>query len=247
VTEIRGVLLDLGHTLVDYEVGDEALLESYQDVHRYMQDLRLGTQPIESDLLLRVSKRALDLIVASYDRGEIEEQDLLVLLDEAFRHHGWHLEPELVEDLMRREHAAFASHLFLSAETRATLETLRQRGLPIGIVSNATIPGALMREDLELLGLDDVVNVAVFSSEIGVRKPDRRIFDAVLDALELDPRHCLFVGDRLKEDVGGSRALGMHAVLTHEFRQETPRTGEPVEVITQFAQLLPILDSLARA
>lgn len=247
MTELRGVLLDLGHTLVDYEVGDEALLDSYQGVHKYLESLGLGPQPVEPDLLLRVSKRALDLIVASYDRGEIEEQDLLVLMDEAFRHHGWHLEPELVEDLMRREHAAFAKHLFLSPETRATLEELRRRGLPIGIVSNATIPGALMREDLELLGLDALVDVAVFSSEIGVRKPDRRIFEAVLDGLELDPRQCIFVGDRLKEDVGGSRALGMHAVLTHEFRRETPRPGEPVEIITRFGQVLPILDGLVRA
>jgi HAD superfamily hydrolase (TIGR01549 family) len=242
VNEVRAVLLDLGHTLVDYEVESGALLTSYRDIHEYLAQLGLGTQPVSEDLMLRVSTRALDLIVASYERGEIEELDMLTLFDEALRHHGWHLEPELVWELLRREHAAFATHLRVPPETLAALTELRRRGYLLGIVSNATLPGSIMREDLDLLGLTPLIDAATFSSEAGVRKPDRRIFDAVLDALELDPRTCLFVGDRLKEDVGGSRALGMRAVLTHEFRQETPAPDHAVPVIERLPELLGLLD-----
>ena len=42
--------------------------------------------------MLRVARRAVDLITASYERGEIEELEMLTLFDEALRHHGWHLE-----------------------------------------------------------------------------------------------------------------------------------------------------------
>jgi putative hydrolase of the HAD superfamily len=241
MSAVQGVLLDLGHTLVQYDVEDGALLTSYQQVHDYLEQLNLGTQPVAQDLLLRVSKRALDTVIASYERGEIEELDMLTIFDEALRHHGWHLEPELVHELLRREHAAYASHLLLQDATRATLEELRRRGYRLGIVSNATIPGPLMRDDLDLLGLSELVDAAVFSSEIGVRKPDPRIFASVLEALELDPRQCLFVGDRLKEDVGGSRALGMRPVLTHEFRQEVPPAGDPVPIIQRFPELLTLL------
>ncbi len=242
MTEIRAVLLDLGHTLVDYDIEDGALLKSYEQVHAFLEQLGLGDEPPPPDLIMRVSKHTIDLIIASYERGEIEEQDMLTLFDEAFRHHGYVLEPELIQDLLRREHAAFAAHLLVPEPTMGALRELRRRGYPIGIVSNATAPGHLMREDLELLGLDVLVDAAVFSSEVGVRKPHRRIFEAVLDTMDLDPRNCLFVGDRLKEDVGGSRALGMHPVLTHEYRRESPLPGAPVEVISEFPQLLRLLD-----
>jgi HAD superfamily hydrolase (TIGR01549 family) len=240
MAEIRAVLLDLGHTLVDFDVEDGALLTSYREVHEYIDGLGLGSQPVAEDLMLRVARRTVEVITISYERGEIDELDMLTLFDEALRHHGWHLEPELVQDLMRREHAAYAQHLLLRPETEGALRTLRARGYPLGIVSNATLPGELMREDLDLLGLDKLVDVAVFSSELGVRKPDRRIFEAALEALELDPRVCLFVGDRLKEDVGGSSALGMRPVLTHEFRQEPPQSGVPV--LDRFPQVLELLD-----
>ena len=123
---IQAVLFDLGHTLVDYEVESGALLASYADVHAYLARLGLGSQPVDDDLMLRVSTRALDLIVASYERGEIEELDMLTLFDEALRHHGWSLEPELVWELLRREHAAFAGHLRVPPATLDALAELRK-------------------------------------------------------------------------------------------------------------------------
>jgi putative hydrolase of the HAD superfamily len=241
MTEIRAVLFDMGHTLVDFDVESGALLKSYQEVHEFMRSHGLSGQPPAEDLMLQVSQHAMNLVIESYDRGEIEELDMLTLFDESFRHHGYHLDPAAVRDLLRREHAAYAQHLLLPQGTADTLRALRRSGYPIGIVSNATIPGQLMREDLDLLGLDRLVDAAVFSSEVGVRKPDRRIFEAVLDTLGVDPRHCLFVGDRLKEDVGGSRALGMHPVLTHEFRQEVPPPGESAPVITRVPEIERLL------
>jgi FMN phosphatase YigB (HAD superfamily) len=60
--------------------------------------------------------------------------------------------------------------------------------------------------------------------------------------MNIAPNECLFVGDRLIEDVYGSQQLGMRAILTHEFRQEIPDgTVQPDAIIRGLDQLLDIL------
>ena len=56
-------------------------------------------------------------------------------------------------------------------QTHALLDALRERGLKLGLVSNAFDPGWLLQEDLERMGLAERLDTAVFSSEVGKRKP----------------------------------------------------------------------------
>jgi putative hydrolase of the HAD superfamily len=78
--------------------------------------------------------------------------------------------------------------------------------------------------------------VAVFSSEVGKRKPHPEIFQVALAALEVAPERTLFVGDRLYEDVRGAGELGMTTVQAVWFRaDEHPDGGEPdFQAFTQF-------------
>ncbi|MBW1883719.1 MAG: HAD family hydrolase [Deltaproteobacteria bacterium] len=52
----------------------------------------------------------------------------------------------------------------------------------------------------------------VISEEIGIRKPRREIFDAVVRCLDLAPEEILHVGDSLRADVAGAAACGMRTV-----------------------------------
>jgi putative hydrolase of the HAD superfamily len=84
-----------------------------------------------------------------------------------------------------------------------------------------------------------------FSSEVGVRKPDPRIFLATLERVGADPAEAVFVGDRLVDDVTGARALGMRTVLTHQFRQEHDPGIVPDARIDRLADLPGIVDAWA--
>ena len=125
-------------------------------------------------------------------------------------------------------HAAWEPARVLGSTTHALLEGLRDRGLKLGLVSNAFDPGWLLHRDLEQMGLADRLDFAVFSSEVGVRKPDPRIFRRALAALGVEPESALFVGDRLYEDVRGAGELGMTTVQALWFRvDEYPDGGTP--------------------
>ena len=96
------------------------------------------------------------------------------------------------------------------------------------IVSNAIDPGWLLPRDLEQMGLAERLDFAVFSSEVGFRKPHPAIFERALDALDVVPERTLFVGDRLYEDVRGAGELGMTTVQALWFRaDENPDGREP--------------------
>src|SRR5438876_254905 len=53
----------------------------------------------------------------------------------------------------------------------------------------------------------------VFSYEVRVRKPDRRIYEHALAAIDVDLKDVLFVGDGGSDEYRGARTVGMKAVL----------------------------------
>jgi putative hydrolase of the HAD superfamily len=78
------------------------------------------------------------------------------------------------------------------------------------------------------MGIAERIDFAVFSSELGKRKPHPEIFERALDALDVESGDAMFVGDRLYEDVRGSNEAGMTSVQALWFRaDENAEGGEP--------------------
>ena len=240
---LRAALIDFGHTLVHYEVPDARLLESYREACALVASAHPGRTPPD-DLILHVARHVLSAVSASYERSELEELDHYTLVGEALAHHGYALGSDLIQELAELEHRAFVRHLLVPDATHAALAELRARGLRLGLVSNVSVPGHLMRQALATLGLTDYFETAIFSSELGVRKPHRQIYETVLTALGVPAHESVFVGDRVREDIVGPQALGMRAILTYEFRQEPPNGAEPDALIERFADLPALVTDL---
>jgi putative hydrolase of the HAD superfamily len=92
----------------------------------------------------------------------------------------------------------------------ATLQALRARGYRLAVVSNAD---GRVRALLEEAGLSPHFEFVVDSAEVGVEKPDPRIFRAATARLDLPPACCAYVGDIYEIDVLGARAAGLEAIL----------------------------------
>lgn len=99
------------------------------------------------------------------------------------------------------------------ADTRATLEAVRRRGLKVGVVSN--VPTDL-RPVFVKHRLDGLVNSYTHSFEVGAEKPDPAIFLAAAKALGVRPSETLMVGDHAVD--GGAERAGMRVfILPTEF------------------------------
>ena len=93
-------------------------------------------------------------------------------------------------------------------DTRPALDMLRLSGYQLGIISNFDSRLDSILQKLDLLGYFDTIQI---SSRVGYAKPDQRIFLAAADALNVDPRHCLHIGDSLRVDFEGALSAGMVA------------------------------------
>jgi putative hydrolase of the HAD superfamily len=109
-----------------------------------------------------------------------------------------------------------------TARTLEALKELRRRDYGLGVVSNCTEDVAIAWPETELAPL---VDAAVFSSVAGCMKPDPRIYALVTDALAVEPRDCLFVGDGANDELGGAERHGMTPVLIHRPGEEPQWDG----------------------
>lgn len=101
----------------------------------------------------------------------------------------------------------FAVPFAVDPDVRALLAEARRR-MPLVLVTNAV---GTLREHLEQVGLTGFADAVISSAEVGVAKPDRRIYELAAAAAGVPAERCLFVDDRL-ENVEAARRLGMTGV-----------------------------------
>jgi HAD superfamily hydrolase (TIGR01509 family) len=191
------VLWDIG--------GVHVVLGESSGRRRWQLDLGLADGTLEQHLWTAIGSdgaaatdRIVDRLAVSLD---LARSDAERLLHEANDH--WHPNTELND---------FAA-------------ALHDRGTPAVVVANA---GPAARWAFEaVVGVQRFCDAVVLSAEVGLEKPDPRIFRLALAALgDPDPRTCVFVDDR-EEHVSSARRLGIKGVL-HEANESTIRAVEAV-------------------
>ena len=118
----------------------------------------------------------------------------------------------------------------------------------IAIVSNNLLDE--QRDKLAFCGLAPLVDQLVVSDEVGVSKPDPRIFDIALARLGVGPGQSVMVGDSWENDVRGAAAAGIRPVWFNQGRSARPLTPPDVAEIHALApadDLLPLLLDAAGA
>lgn len=122
------------------------------------------------------------------------------------------------------EDMAFAQHLgdtlvrerrsrhFLFSDVRKYLEQLRDQ-YRLGIITNGSSDH--QREKIERTNIERFFDTIIISGEVGIGKPDRRIFNLALEQLSVDPKAAVFVGDSLEKDIRGAQNAGIKAILVN--------------------------------
>jgi putative hydrolase of the HAD superfamily len=226
---IDAVLFDWGDTLFHF-AWDESLVEAGWEAGLATLD-REGL-PGHDETAARFRERYLPLL---WIPGSLDEIEYPAMVRELLEGFGVDLSEDDLSRFLEAEHSAWEPARQLGGSTHALLDSLRERGLKTGLVSNAFDPGWLLHNDLERMGIAERLDAAVFSSEVGKRKPHPAIFETALEGLGVAPERALFVGDRRFEDIRGAKEAGMTTVLAYWFRADDDERGlEPdYEAFTQ--------------
>ncbi|MBD0317232.1 MAG: HAD family hydrolase [Thermoleophilia bacterium] len=221
-TALDAVFFDWGDTLFHFAY-DDALLEAGWEAG--LAAIGRSGLPAHHAAAARFRERYLPLLGAREDHESLEEVEYPAMIRELLSGFGVELSDEELARFLAAEHEVWEPALESGTVGHALLDSLRDRGLKLALVSNAKDPTWLLEEDLRSMGLAERLDAAVFSSEVGVRKPHPAMFERALAALGVEPARTLFVGDSLYADVWGAKKLGMTTVQALWFRADDDERG----------------------
>jgi len=114
------------------------------------------------------------------------------------------------------------------------------KSVPIALVSNG-YPDVQYKK-IEAIGLGKVFSCVILSEELGIRKPDKRIFHHTAKLLNVKPSDCLYVGDSFAHDIVGAKGAGMDACwINPDLLEPNNQNVQADYVITKLAELNEIL------
>ncbi len=148
------------------------------------------------------------------------------------------------DDLLATYLRLWAPHTFTDPDVPELLGDLRGRGIKVGVLSNTMWPRSWHEDVFRRDGVLDLIDGAVYSSEIDWTKPHPEAFQAAMAAVGVsDPAACVFVGDRPYDDVHGAQSAGMRAVLIPNSDVPPFDSAMPDAVIDRLADLRPLIES----
>ena len=169
-------------------------------------------------------------------------------LDDLFRSVGLQPSGEAHERGLTAYEEVWAPHTLIDPDAPPLLTGLRARGIKVGVLSNTLWTRAYHEEVFRRDGVADLIDGAVYTSEIPWTKPHPEAFRAAMAAVGVsDPARVVFVGDRPFDDIHGAKEVGMRAVLVPHSaipaEQQGHVEGDPDAVIDRLADLLAVVDA----
>ncbi len=234
---IRAVLFDIDDTLLDFDPDStrHAFRAGAERTYSYLKDRDLPVPAFEKFLKTHSALAWRMKWIARFTRKEQSVRHVLRRLclklrlqrDEvSLSRLGWLWYEPLVECCT------------LAPDVIPTLTRLRDAGLSLGVVCNTPLQGDVIDKHLEIEGLLDFFPVRVYSSDVGYRKPDPRVFHAALREMDVSPSETIYVGDIPRTDITGAHRAGLRTVL----RQRVPALIECDDADHTIGNLSQLLD-----
>jgi HAD superfamily hydrolase (TIGR01662 family) len=209
MTTIRGVIFDFGSTLIRFR-GDweEVLRHGREEMTAW---LKQAGYPLETETFSQAILQAFQTNFRErhHDHRERASRQIVreVLVQQGL--------PEVPEADLRQA----LQRLYAPSEAcwspvpgvHQALSALQQRGLRLGLLSNASDVDNVERL-LEQAHLPVVFDPVVISAAAGVRKPTPSLFEGILRQWWIEPTEAVMVGDLLGEDILGAQRAGLHQI-----------------------------------
>ncbi|MBQ6844290.1 MAG: HAD family hydrolase [Agathobacter sp.] len=157
-----------------------------------------------------------------YDRsiGKVTVDEVLEMI---LRDNNRYSEASVRELVGKRIQAKEACFCHLHVEIIPMLQSLKNQGVKIGLISNCFSEEAKVIRESELFPYFDAVYL---SNEQGICKPDKEIYHRCMEGLSVQPQECVYVGDGGSRELETAQELGMRAVQATWYLKEG--TSQPV-------------------
>jgi putative hydrolase of the HAD superfamily len=211
---VKAILFDAGDVL--YYRADK-----FQHIKVFLEDLGLNLDAVSIE-----DRRALEDQVYV---GEISQDEHRKILLERYGVSGSDQIARGIQALTEDD-----NNISIFDGVPETLVTLKSRGYLLGIITDTANPVHVKLDWFERFGFGHVWDAIVSSRDVGVRKPDRSIYQAALRQLGIAPSQAVFVGHKPSE-LDGAHAVGINTIaFNHDPEAEADL------YIERFADLLNV-------
>lgn len=244
-SSVRGVIFDLGSTLFRFE-GDWSRVRS--ESHLVFAN-QLVMEGLDLDVTIMMKEFAQEQEAAFEAREkDFIERTTASIARSVVAELGNPNPPEnAIERALVKMYGVSEDYWTPVHGVHEVLQELLDSGLQLGLISNAGDNDNVQRL-IDLARLRSYFDPILVSAEVGIRKPDRRIFELVLNAWDLTPQEVVMVGDDLGADIRGAQWTGMHQIwLKAEADPNTMPEGKgvtPEAVAETLADVPEIIDHM---
>jgi len=218
---LKAILFDMGSTLLEFENSTWDVLRrlSTETGYEFLKEKNLTLPNLEefSNFLSAEFLKARSEIEQSLKEMKFEK----VIFD-FFTKLNLSTSDGIYGGFLEVYYKPVTDQVTLIDGAEEVLKYFRDQKLKIGLISNTIFPEEYHLRELKRFGLYPYLDIHFFSSTVGFRKPDPKIFQLTLEKLQVDSCQAVFIGDRLEEDVGGAQDVGMKGILKyHQGRDYT--------------------------
>jgi FMN phosphatase YigB (HAD superfamily) len=243
VHQIRGILLDLGDTLVQLDKPWEEVFEAeVRSLFAYLcdADVKADFQKFPITFVHAFEEATSKTVLY---RIEIPMEDIIAKVVGKFgvRNPNQDFIHGAVEAYYRPEIQSWQ----LFPDTLDTLTTLERNGYLLGLISNARSDWQV-NSILKKFDLTRFFKLVLISASLRIRKPKADIFLKALNDLNLTPAETVFIGNSVDADVIGPRSVGIHTIHVRRQPPEHDLTVNPDATVTSLSEAVEILNSWAR-
>jgi len=143
-----------------------------------------------------------------YDHREFGKNDKTKVLEPLFDEFPptYRLQSNEIQDFWDNN---FPLCFSVDQKTINIVNTIKKH-MKVAIITN----GSTQRQKAKLLntGINSCFDIILISEEVGISKPDKRIFELALEKLNLQPEDVLFIGDDIEKDIGGCQSANIKGV-----------------------------------
>jgi len=220
----KGIFFDADDTLFDYPKAERAALRAC------LREFRLRIEP---GIFLDAYRRHNRDVWQAFERGETDQATLRV---ERFRRLavGLGISDLLVDRISAFYLEALSGQPHLLPGALATVRALAKK-FPLALVTNGI--AAVQRRRFAASPITPFFQAVVISEEVGIAKPDPRIFAPALKKIGVEAGEVLYVGDSVTSDMAAARNAGMDFCWLNPGRVPVPAGHTPTFIIAAIKEL----------
>jgi 2-haloalkanoic acid dehalogenase type II len=246
MAQVNTILFDLGNTLIYFD-GDwqEMMSRAIEALHQTLDQhgINLPIKEFQQAFWQRLQEYYLER-----DSEFIEYTTRYVLQDllEQWGHPD--VPAPIIHNALDAMYAVSQEHWIAESDAHKTLQTLREKGYRMSIISNAA-DDRDVQALVDKAGFRSYFEMILSSAAAGIRKPNPRIFEMVLSQMDVHPDQAVMVGDMLGADILGARNAGILDIwITRRANTAANRahkdTIQPSLKISTLSELPGIIQSL---